>query len=175
MIAWLKKHLSYEESKPGGAYRLLLELPTNEFLTTNYDPLLVNAATQIGYSLVVTDHPGSFRTSAAHHRKKKKTAILGRLHGGFGSTEEYIVATTNDYIENYTERGRGWRDLLEEYIRDRRMIFLGYSIRDFTTWMSFVSVLHKSKLGMHTHFLVSPVNSQHYSNFWNHYNISTFR
>src|SRR5688572_29671653 len=27
VIAWLKKQLSYEESKTGGAYRLLLELP----------------------------------------------------------------------------------------------------------------------------------------------------
>lgn len=175
MITWLKKRLSYEESKPGGAYRLLLGLPANEFLTTNYDPLLSSAALQIGYLLNVIDHPESYKTSAAQYRNKKKIGVLGRLHGGFGTAEEYIVATTNDYIENYNERGYGWTDLLQQHFRDRRMIFIGYSIRDFTTWTSLITVLQKSKEsrgGIHTHFLVSPIQSHHYSNFWNHYNIS---
>jgi hypothetical protein len=175
VILWLKKRLSYEESKPGGAYRLLLKLPANEFLTTNYDSLLSNAALEIDYVLHIIDQPGSYKTSAGQYRKKKGVGVLGRLHGGFGTAEEHIVATTDDYIENYNERGHGWTDLLVQHFQDRRMIFIGYSIRDFTTWTSLISVLQKSKEskgGIHTHFLVSPVNSHHYSNFWNRYNIS---
>ena len=171
VTSWLKKHLSHDESEPGGAYRLLLELPSNEFLTTNYDSLLSNAALKKGYTLISTDNPGSYRSSTSQNRKKNKVGVLGRLHGGFGSSEELIIATTDDYIGNYNDSGRGWTDLLQEYFRDRRMIFIGYSIRDFTTWTSFISVLHTSKKGMHTHFLISPINSPHYSDFWKQYNI----
>src|SRR5215471_9451928 len=43
VVSWLRQKLGHGQSAPGGAHYLLLSLPLNEILTTNYD-LLLNGA-----------------------------------------------------------------------------------------------------------------------------------
>lgn len=172
VIDWLKSQLYYDASSPGGAHRLLLELPTNEFLTTNYDSLLAAAARQMGYNLIIADTPKSYNIGIRQYRNKEKAGVLGRLYGGFDNNEGNITVTTNDYVASYNDNGRGWADILREYFSTRRVILIGYNIRDFTTWTSFVSVLKEGKMGLHSHFLISPINSNHFSDFWRQYNIT---
>jgi len=56
-------------------------------------------------------------------------------------------------------------------LRDKRIIFIGYSLRDFTTWTSFISVFTEWPNNMNPHALISPTSSKHYGPFWDHYNI----
>jgi len=72
---WLKEKLLYGISEPGGAYRLLLELPSNVFLTTNYDLLLMDASRQINYRLIPIDDPLSFNTSLHDIKVMKRTGL----------------------------------------------------------------------------------------------------
>jgi hypothetical protein len=170
VIDWLKEKLLYGKSEPGGAYRLLLELPTNVFLTTNYDLLMMDASRQINYRLIQVDDPLSFVSTSNDIKTMPRTGLIGRLHGGF-EAQEKIVATTDDYIKWYTSTGKRWRDLLEGMLRDKRIVFIGYSLRDFTTWTSFISVFAEWSNNMNPHALVSPTSSKHFGPFWDHYNM----
>ena len=166
---WLKKQLNHGKSEPGGSHRLLLELPCKIFLTTNYDSLLLDASRQIGYKLIPIDDPSSFESNYEDIRAGLKTGLLARLHGSF-EYQENIVATTDDYIERFLGDKR-WQEILENILRSQRVVFIGYSLKDFTTWTSFISVFTKWKHATHPHVLISPNNSDHISNFWNQYRI----
>lgn len=167
---WLKKNLGHGDSKPGGAHRLLLELPSQMFLTTNYDSLIGDASIQMGYTLKVIDNPSSFDSNLNDIKSKNRNGVLARLHGAF-EDQDNIVATTNDYIARYSNGNNGWQSLLEEIFRTRQVIFIGYSLKDFTTWTSFVSVITKWKNTVYPHVMVSPVRSEHISRFWSNYKI----
>ncbi len=166
---WLKKHLDHGNSEPGGAHRLLLELRCKIFLTTNYDSLLVDASRQMGYKLIPIDDPSSFESNYEDIKTKPKTGLLGRLHGSF-EFQENIVATTDDYIDRFLGDKR-WQELLENTFRNKRVVFIGYSLKDFTTWTSFISVFTKWKNATYPHVLVSPNKSSHIRDFWNQYRI----
>ncbi len=166
---WLKKHLDHGKSEPGGAYRLLLELPSKIFLTTNYDYLLLDASHQMGHKLIPIDDPSSFESNYDDIKSRPKSGLLGRLHGSF-EFQENIVATTDDYIERFLGDKR-WQEILENIFRNKRVVFIGYSLKDFTTWTSFISVFTKWKNATFPHVLVSPNNSEHIRNFWNQYRV----
>lgn len=170
VVDWLKVNLLHGKSEPGGAYRLLLELPSKIFLTTNFDSLMLKASRKMNYDLVAVDDPQSFNSVYTDVKSKPRSGILGRLHGAF-ETQEKMVFTTDDYIDWYTETGKQWRDLFEGLLRDKRIVFIGYSLRDFTNWTSFISVFKKWPKSMEPHALVSPAISKYYGPFWDNYSI----
>jgi hypothetical protein len=170
VISWLKKNLLHGKSKPGGAYYLLLQLPFHEFLTTNYDHLLADAALTLGYALEPIDDSHSYKVNAKDYKNRTNAGVLGRLHGGFGN-ERNIVSTTDDYIERFISGGNGWADLLKDFLKERTIIFIGYSLRDFTTWTTLISVLADYKKNIYPHYLVSPIDTPHYTEFWKHYGL----
>lgn len=168
VVAWLKRELLHRNSEPSGAHNLLLRLPCSEFLTTNYDSLLIEASRGIiGYRLTPIDDPGTYESYLASANSDE--GVLGRLHGAF-EVEDRLVATTDDYIQNYTA-GNKWRDVVETILRTRTVVFIGYSLRDFTTWTSYITVLSRWSGNMLPHVMVSPSNSPHIINFWAKYGI----
>jgi hypothetical protein len=171
VVTWLKQHLLHGVSMPGGAHRMLLGLPCREFLTTNYDSLLIEASRRIpNYTLTPIDDPGTYESYKADARVRENEAILCRLHGAFES-EDRLVATTDDYIKNYVANDRHWRDIVQTILRNRTLVFIGYSLRDFTTWSSYISIFSKWRGSMPPHVMVSPVSSSHITTFWGNYGI----
>src|SRR5947209_5693709 len=170
VVAWLKRHLLHGMSKPGGAHRLLLELPCREFLTTNYDSVLIQASREIrDYTLTAIDDAGSYESYVAGARSRDNEAVLARLHGAF-ECEDKIVATTDDYIHSFTDEKK-WSDIVRTILRNRTVVFIGYSLRDFTTWTSYISIFSKWKGNMPPHVMVAPLSSPHVSKFWDGYGI----
>ncbi len=169
VIDWLKDKLLYEKSKPGGAHRLLLELPCQEILTTNYDLLLPDASRQMNYRLKIIVNSSSFNSSCMDIKGHENSGVLGYLHGNFEN--EGIVATTDDYNENLVHQEIGWNSLIKEFFKNRTVVFIGYSLKDLTTWESYTSVRDKHREEMYPHYLVSPINSEFYSQYWNEYGI----
>ena len=168
VVTWLKRELLHGISQPSGAHHLLLKLPCHEFLTTNYDSLLIEAShSMAAYRLTPIDDPGTYESYlAAAHRNE---VVLARLHGAF-EAEDRLVATTDDYIENFLG-GNKWRDVVETILRTRTVVFIGYSLRDFTTWTSYITVLSRWSGNMLPHVMVAPSNSPHIVNFWAKYGI----
>lgn len=169
VIAWLKQRLLHNVSRPGGAFRLLLDLPCKEYLTTNFDSLLLDAAREVNYRFLVVDDPGSYVPNVRDAFSQERTGVLGRLHGAF-ENEEKIVAMTDDYITNYTS-GNKWRELLQTFFREKTVVFIGYSMKDFTTWTSYISMFVEWRRNMLPHILVAPVESSHIKTFWSNYGI----
>lgn len=159
VVKWLRTELAHDSAKPGCAHELLLRLPVNEYLTTNYDALLSKAAQESGITLVTVDDPGSFLITA------KSSKTLGRLHGSFENAGA-VVATTDDYIALFTSGDTRWRDLLLQLLRSRTVVFIGYSLRDFTTWTSYISTRIVWAKEMPPHVLVAPAVGSHMATFW---------
>jgi len=165
---WLKRALLHGRARPTMTHRLLLELPTRELLTTNYDTLIQDAATSIpGFTLHVLDDPKTWPVTPPSPTGKE--AYLGCLHGGFGA--RWLVATTDDYIEHYRRVGKRWMKLLGELFGSRVVIFIGYSLRDFTTWTSYISARLRKGRAVHGHFMVAPNASDHVINYWQWYGV----
>lgn len=170
VVEWLRRKLLHSDSEPGGAHYLLLELSSQELITTNYDALLSTASRKIpGYTLHTVDEPGSYDSVLKNIPKESREAVLARIHGGYES-EDRIVATTDDYIVNYTKEKK-WPEILKEKLRHQRVVFLGYSLRDFTTWTSYITMLAEWRHNKYPHVMVAPVSSPHISLFWNNYGI----
>jgi hypothetical protein len=168
VVSWLKRQLLHGVSEPGGAHRLLLKLPCREFLTTNYDSLFMKASRQIpGYTLTAIDDAGTYESYLAE--AKTDEAVLARLHGAFES-EDRMVATTDDYINNYATSNK-WRDIVQGLLRSRILVFIGYSLRDITTWTSYITILSRWKGNMPPHVMVAPSSSSHIGKFWAQYGV----
>lgn len=163
LLEWLKKELADGVAVPGGAHFLLLRLPVTEFLTTNYDSLLEAAALSEKIPLTPIYDPLSWPAGAIPAQKH-----LGHIHGAFSHTAT-VVATTDDYIDRYT-RGDAWQDILARYLRERMVVFVGYSLRDFTTWTSYISMRLRWARSAPPHVLVSP-DGEHVARYWQAYGI----
>jgi hypothetical protein len=96
--------------------------------------------------------------------------VYGKVHGSFdGAGTAEIVATTDDYIREYVKPR--WRTKIRDLIRKRRVVFIGYSLRDFTTWTSYVSAILQNPTDIWPHTMVGPSASEHEADFWSKYKI----
>lgn len=169
VVNWLARQLHDGKSKPGGAHRLLLHLSCKEFVTTNYDSLLIDAAHEIpGYKLIPIDDPASYKKMRPQVHNDER-AILGRLHGAFES-QTRMVATTDDYIDNYVHDEQ-WHEIVRDILANNRVVFIGYSLRDFTMWTSYISMFVRWGGNQYQHVMVGPSSSHHVIDFWNKYGI----
>ena len=165
LVAWLKSERLYGESVPGGAHHLLLQLPVREFITTNYDTLLLDASKKVeGTTLLSVTDPESFDRS----KHPRTSALLAQMHGSFHN-ERAIVASTDDFIELLQQDQ--WRQLVESTLHLRTVVFVGYSLRDFSSWTSYMSVLIRYYKSMPPHVLVSPATGMHLQTYWQKYNV----
>lgn len=166
VVIWLREALNYENAEPGGAHHLLVELPIREILTTNYDLLIDEAARASGKVISNANSSNDYRTIREDLRSK--AIVVGRLHGAF-EHDESIVATTDDYLKNYDIRD--WEGLFSEFVRSRRLIFIGYSLRDFNIWTTYITALLRSGKDTWPHVMVTPSTSKHLAAFWRGYNV----
>jgi SIR2-like domain len=155
-------------AQPGGAHFLLLQLPIAEILTTNYDMLLADAAKRLGSLVFVETYSPSEYQEALTTCSDRKKVVCGMLHGSFANRSK-LVATTDDYIDNYTRKE--WVTLMTHFVTNRRIVFVGYSLRDFNSWTSHVTALMQAKRETWPHAMVSPPTSDHDHHFWPRYNI----
>ena len=170
---WLETNLNRSAGRasgPGGGHYLLLGLPTREYLTTNYDVLLETAAAHElpAGSWVTTPSAKQYWYHVDSDPVSKKA--YGKMHGSFdGSGTAGIIATTDDYIREYLKPR--WRTKIRDLVRKRRIVFIGYSLRDFTTWTSYVSAILQNPTDIWPHTMVGPSTSDHEADFWAKYKI----
>jgi hypothetical protein len=172
--AWLEARLNWggaTASEPGGAHHILLRLPFKLLLTTNYDNLFDRAASRTllaGYWTATSSIDEFNQNSTSAPATGKACA---HIHGAFSiHATSPIVATTDDYIEVYRSQ-QGWLYEVEQMIRHYRFVFIGYSMRDFTTWSSYFSTILKHPNDMWPHTMVCPSTCEHERRFWSEYNI----
>ena len=168
---WLEHHLGHngvaKRPDPGGAHHLLLQLPIREALTTNYDSLFSQAAKLHPHlALLEVYTPADYQSAV--RCLAPSTIVSGRLHGSFENREQ-IVATSDDYIRNFFRQE--WRDLIAGFVKDRKLLFIGYSLRDFTSWTSYVTALIEGRRSAWPHTMVSPAQSRHERAYWKEYGI----
>jgi SIR2-like domain len=165
LVDWLKQQLLYGKAKPGGAHHLALRLATRTYVTTNYDTLLLDAAKHVPDKAVV---PISDAASLNEQNHPPNTVMIAHIHGSFLNAKS-IVACTDGFIE-YLRKDE-WRTTIEEFMHRRTIVFLGYSLRDFTTWWSYISALLRYYDDMPPHVLVSPSTGSHLASYWEKYHV----
>jgi hypothetical protein len=169
---WLKERLFHSGAtiaSPGGAYYLLLSLRTREILTTNYDLLLRRAAPDA----LKPDDWKEAVSVADYQRMLQRypsATVCGYVHGSFDESGlATLIATTDDYITLF--RQSRWLKYLSQRFQTTSCVFIGYSLRDFTTWTSFISAIFSDPKRIPPHVMVSPSGSEHERDFWQKYNI----
>ncbi len=165
LIDWLKEALLESSATPGGGHTLLVRLPASVIISTNYDNLIEAAAARAGIVCNQINEPGDLRLTGL----TENVRYLVPLHGNFGSSSR-IVATTDDYIRSF--HGRSWRERVREVFRECHVVFIGYSLRDFTTWTSYFENLVERPHESRQHAMIAPTNGGHLSAFWARYQIS---
>jgi hypothetical protein len=170
---WLESKLHHAGptfAEPGGAYHLLLTLPGRQILTTNFDLLLDRAAARILPSAKWRKTSDPQKYAEYLETTDTTTKVCGMVHGSFDPTGTAdIIATTDDYAKEFVERR--WQNAIENAVRHHRIIFIGYSLRDFTTWSSFISSILLYPSEIWPKYLVSPHGSEHDKKFWAKYHV----
>jgi len=169
---WLKEMLLHDGSapaKPSGTHHLCAALPVQQYITTNYDLLTEEAAVQtFGRAAWLPVSRKEAYDNAL--RKRDFQRVCWHIHGSFHEEHlQDIVATTADYFEIY--RNDDLRDYLKAICESQSVVFLGYSLRDFTTWTVFLAALSQKRKTMPPHVLVSPSDVGHEERFWSDYGI----
>jgi hypothetical protein len=102
----------------GLAHAALASLPTGEFITTNYDTLFEEASEDAGRGVAVLPYApadGGGRW-------------LLKMHGCVTHPDD-IVLTRESYLR-YAERNAALAGIVQAMLITRRMLFLGFSLRD---------------------------------------------
>ncbi|MCU1605375.1 MAG: uncharacterized protein JWP46_1840, partial [Modestobacter sp.] len=100
------------------AHALIAGLPVEEFVTTNYDPLVELAAADLGRGLQVL--PFEEATAGA--------AWLLKLHGDSGHPDS-IVLTREQYLQ-FGDSGSALAGVLQSLLLTRHVLFVGTSMLD---------------------------------------------
>ncbi len=103
-------------------HRLLLSIPWNGILTTNYDTLLTRADSDARYEL-----PVSWRTSNLRQQFGRKFVV--HVHGT-ASDPETIVLSRRSYDDISLRGGREMRQFLMTVFETRVVLFVGFAFRD---------------------------------------------
>jgi hypothetical protein len=127
-----------EDYQPSPLYRLLLELPWEDILTTNYDTLIERAArtTIRRYELIET---------AAEIPAASRPRIV-KLHGSFPAHRPFIF--TEEDLRTYPRRFATFVNLAQQVIAENTLCLLGFSGDDpnFLYWTGWV----RDHLASHT-------------------------
>lgn len=169
---WLKKMLLHDGpngAKPSGTHFLCASLNIREYITTNYDLVLEEAAKKAyGRDAWLAVSTKDEYQNAIRKRDFKR--VCWHIHGSFHADHlQHIVATTADYFDIY--KNDDLRVALKGICEAQSIVFLGYSLRDFTTWTVFLAALNGNRKTMPPHVLVSPSDVGHEQRFWSDYGI----
>ena len=127
----IRFEIENEAWRTGPLYRSLLELPWSEVLTTNWDTLLEQAATNI-------HSPYYTPVTKASDLAWAQSPRIVKLHGTIGVTETFIAAQ-EDY-RTYPERFAPFVNLARQVFIENELCLLGFSGDDpnFLQWAGWV-------------------------------------
>lgn len=117
---FIRKQLNSSKLVPNSIHREMLNLNPSSFITTNFDSLLEDAATQ---------YCQSFKVIA---RDEDVPRIFGdrfilKLHGDFQN--DNFVLKEEDYL-NYSENFKLMETLAKSIFSTNTVVFIGYSLND---------------------------------------------
>ncbi len=127
----IRFEIENEAWRTGPLYRSLLGLPWSEVLTTNWDTLLEQAATEI-------HSPYYTPVTKASDLAWAQSPRIVKLHGTIGVTETFIAAQ-EDY-RTYPERFAPFVNLARQVFIENELCLLGFSGDDpnFLQWAGWV-------------------------------------
>ncbi|MGY2082238.1 SIR2 family protein [Blastococcus sp. SYSU DS0539] len=100
------------------AHALIADLPVQEFVTTNYDPLVELAAADIGRQVTVLPY----------EEARPGAPWLLKLHGDAGHPES-VVLTREEYLQ-FGAQGAALAGVLHSLLLTRHVLFVGTSMLD---------------------------------------------
>lgn len=132
-------------------HRLLARLPLPLYLTTNYDANMVQALRHAGRmprQVISPWYATAAEPDRPEPRPRPDEPIVYHLHGSLAQPAS-LVLTEDDYLEYLADvamdRGAGSRRLIPSYVVDalvtKPMLFVGYSLRDWTFQVVFRGLL----------------------------------
>lgn len=127
----IRFEIENEAWRTGPLYRLLLELPWTEVLTTNWDTLLEQAASEI-------HNPYYTSVTKMSDLAWAQSPRIVKLHGTIGVTDSFVVAQ-EDY-RTYPERFAPFVNLARQVFIENELCLLGFSGDDpnFLQWAGWV-------------------------------------
>jgi SIR2-like domain len=139
---------------PVEPHALLADFPLPVFVTTNYDELLTRALERVGRRPQVESCPWNVDrvtnddSSLSTCRPTKDQPLIYHLHG-LASVPKSIVLTENDYLEflvglvrsRSEDPPRMIPNVLRSALSDYPLLFIGYSMQDWTFRVLFYGLL----------------------------------
>lgn len=141
-------------SDPAEPHRLLASLPLPLYLTTNYDDFMLRALERAGkrprraicpWYLGSRSDPEVFEVEPA---ERTAQPVVYHLHGSFDDPKS-LVLTEDDYLEFLIglamDRAAARQQVIPAYVLEalstKPLLFIGYSLRDWTFQVLFRGVL----------------------------------
>ena len=106
---------------PNSVHKAMLDLHPVSFITTNYDTLIEDAATQNCHSFKVVSHDKDVPTIFGDR-------YILKLHGDFKYNN--FVLKEEDYL-NYSENFKLIETLMKSIFSTNTVVFIGYSLNDY--------------------------------------------
>lgn len=114
-------------------HELLMRLPFQHILTTNYDPVLEYAQARVAQDRPVQFFCWNARDDLSEFLSRQDDPTYGRriayVHGRFNDPSS-IVLTERDYTEHYGN-GKLTKKALWAFVAIRTLIFVGFGLTDF--------------------------------------------
>ncbi len=127
------RELTNAAQQPTSSHILIAALRAPVMITTNYDVLLERAwalvNSQVALSTAVNDRDIQQQSPFAQYAAGGNKALLLKVHGCAGRSDEQLVLTRRDYRHHYRVNVKFFATL-EELLSERHVLFLGFSHRD---------------------------------------------
>lgn len=127
LYEFLKRNLTFAGDIRGErvcrTYKLLLDLPIQTFLTTNFDGLFESVAAAKGVPLSCIRADGQVANF-----KPSERSIL-KIHGDLEVAADQIVITSDDY-KAYASKFPQFSQMIKSVFQLNTVVFLGYSLSD---------------------------------------------
>ncbi|MBF0338915.1 MAG: SIR2 family protein, partial [Nitrospirae bacterium] len=123
-------------------HKIVIELPFNNYITSNYDPCLDNAYCAIeGKPPLCLTHKNTQMLAEFYALTDKPQKKVFHIHGRHNAPQD-IVLTEENYRDNYNE---DFISLLRSIIMTRPVVFIGSGVNDmdFLATMRFIANLFK--------------------------------
>lgn len=165
LLRFVRKHIQGREWS--GTHALMAGLACSQYWSTNWDPLLQEAARAIGRPLDVVTRAENVELGVGNRR-------LFLPHGSLDDPKQ-IVATTTDLL-NWSKGSRlgGWHPLIQSLFRDYTVIIVGFSLSDVNFQTAYFGPLfdRSQQDGGPMHYLVRPGINDHAKEYWKKFGIT---
>jgi hypothetical protein len=148
---YMGKRFTDQSIKPSKNHELLLDLPSNFILTTNYDNLIEKAFVQKYLDIPATLIYSQSKDIA--YKLWNREFFVLKVHGDVRINKEQLIMTENDYRE-ILFNSPGFQSALQVIFSTNTILFLGssFSDPDFILLMRFLHTAYHG--GGPTHFMI---------------------